>query len=237
MSASPDPLSTQDSPSEILAFARERLGPASERHLTHPDAQARVRSRLRGGCDREDAVLGELFRAADGDRHVANEFVAYFLNDLLRLGHRAHDAGLRRFLDTGDLVQSIVGDLWQDLRAVRFDSRAGFLAYLSRKLRWKAADRGRSARRELDRGKRRAERDELTDEAPKQASPILIAIDEEERERLILLLLRLPERDRDLLTLFLKGLDIGAIAEHMQLSRDAARVALQRAIERARRLG
>ncbi len=230
-----DPAS--EAPGEILAFARERLGPASERHLAHPDAQARVRSRRRCGSDREDAILGELYRAADDDREVANEFAAYFLCDLLRLGHRATDAGLRRFLDSGDLVQSIFGDLWQDLRAVRFDTRAGFLAYLARKLRWKAADRGRSARREANRGRRRAERDALTDEAPTGASPVALAIDAEERERLILLLLRLSERDRELLTLFLKGLDLAEIATRMKLSRNAARVALQRALERARELG
>jgi transposase len=49
-------------------------------------------------------------------------------------------------------------------------------------------------------------------------------------------MLRLNERERNLLTLHLKGASIGAIAEKLDLSYEAARKALGRAIERARSL-
>ena len=59
---------------------------------------------------------------------------------------------------------------------------------------------------------------------------------QEDRERLILTLLRLPERDRRLLTLFLQGKPLAEIADKIQLEEWATRKALERAIDRARKL-
>jgi len=50
---------------------------------------------------------------------------------------------LRRYLDTGDLVQPVLGDLWPELAGVRFETRGRFLAYMSRRLAWKAAGEAR----------------------------------------------------------------------------------------------
>ena len=67
-------------------------------------------------------------------------------------------------------------------------------------------------------------------------SPLSAMITREERDQLILRLLRLPERDRDLITMHLRGEPIEVIARELELSRDAAYKALQRAVRRARRL-
>src|SRR5262245_49417445 len=93
---------------EVLQFARDKLGPSSEALLSDPAVQALVLSRLRHGTDLEDAVLAEAHRAASTDRRVADEFIAYFLADLMKLGHHTRSSALRRFLETGDLVQSVL---------------------------------------------------------------------------------------------------------------------------------
>lgn len=222
---------------ELLAFARDELGGAAGALLGDPAVQALALARLRAGYDVEDAVLSQVHAAMDRDPRLADEFVAYFLRDLLRLGHRVKPAALQRFLDTGDLVQSVLGDLWRDLAAVHYETRARYLAYLSRKLRWKASHKGRA----LDAAKRSEHRrhelpaDEL-DLAGASDSPATAAARGEDLDRLALVLMRLPERDRRLLTLHLRGAELREIAAELSLEYDAARMALQRAIRRARRL-
>ena len=108
-----------------------------------PAMLAKSRGRGAGAVivDLEDAVLAEVHRVAKTDARVADEFVGYFLSDLMRLGGSALSPGLRRFLDTGDLVQSVLGDLWPELASVRFETRGRFLSYLARRLGWKAGDK------------------------------------------------------------------------------------------------
>jgi len=220
--------------SDCLRFARAKLGPASERFLSEPAMQVLVLSRVRNGNDLEDAVLAEIHRAAAGNRSVADEFLSFFLTDLMRVGHRLRSAALQRYLDTGDLVQSVVGDLWQDLFSLRFETRGRFLSYLSRRLQWKASDHSRA----LQAGSRREDRrlDADPSELAERAAPMLDAVAEEDRERLALLLPRLLERDRQLLVRFLKGKVLAEIASELGLSLGAARMALARAVRRARRL-
>jgi len=218
-----------------LAFATERLGPASAGLLADPRVQTLLLSRLRAGADLEDAVLAEVHRAAVADRRVADEFVAYFLTDLMRLGKSALGGRLRSFLDTGDLVHSVVGDLWPALSQVRFETRGRFLSYLSKRMRWKAVD---SERRERSQQRRREGRAQGRGEEPPgeeaPPSPLTQLVSDEERDRLTLILLRMADRDRELLTLYLRGESIDAIARELDLSRDAAYKALYRAIGRAR---
>jgi len=220
--------------SDVLKFARDKLGPASERFLSEPAAQVLVLSRLRNGDDLEDAVLAEVHRAAAGNRSVADEFLSFFLSDLMKVGHRLRSSALQRYLDTGDLVQSVMGDLWQDLFSLRFETRGRFLSYLSRRLQWKASDHSRA----LQAGSRREDRrlDADPSELAERAAPMLDTVAEEDRERLAVLLPRLPERDRRLLQLFLKGHALAEIASEVGLSHGAARMALGRAVRRARRL-
>ncbi len=58
---------------------------------------------------------------------------------------------------------------------------------------------------------------------------------DEDRERLALMLPRLPEKDRALLLLSLKGHSFAEIAKEVGLGYDAARIALSRAVRRAHR--
>ncbi|MFG0318147.1 MAG: sigma-70 family RNA polymerase sigma factor [Planctomycetota bacterium JB042] len=220
-----------DVAARALEFARDHLGPVSERLLCERGVQALLISRVRGGARVEDAVLAEVHRAAAADRRLADEFLAYFLTDLLRVGRGLLSAGLRRFLDTGDLAQSILGDLWTQLADVRFETRAGFVSLLARRLRWKATDKARAA------GRRPVE--EVDDDAPVAGDtppPPALAISREERERLILVLLRLPERDRRLLALHLRGATLETIGAETGLRPEAARKALQRALHKARKI-
>ncbi len=232
--------STSRDPREIardaLVFASDQLGPASERHLTDAGSQALVLSHLRTGATLEDAVLTEIHRAARDDREIAGEFLAFFLAILVGNRTPRISDGLRRFLDTADLVQSVVGDVWTELGELRFEGQASFLALLAKRLSWKAAGHARAKR-----GATRREdlREPLSESAPPPSeSPGAATLAEltEERQRLILALLRLPERDRLLVRLHLRGESIGGIMAETGLSYEAARKALRRAMARARSL-
>jgi RNA polymerase sigma factor (sigma-70 family) len=220
-----------------LAFARERLGPASERVLMDPQAQTVVLGRMRSGVALEDAVLGEVFRAGATDRQAADEFLGHLLPGLMERAHPQLTRGLRRFLDTGDLVQSVLGDLWPELLELRFESRAQFVSLLAQRLRWKASN----TTRRLERGRRRedlrsaapAEELELADDGP---SPLSELGSSEEGDLLILALMKLSERDQLILRLHLKAEPLEVIARETGLKPEAARKALQRAIRRARDL-
>lgn len=221
----------------VLAFAREQLGPASERVLTDPRAQTVVLGRMRAGTALEDAVLGEVFRAGATDREAADEFLGHLLPDLMGRAQPQLSRGLRRFLDTGDLVQSVVGDLWPELLELRFETRAQFVSLLAQRLRWKASN----AARGLERGKRR---EDLRAEAPAEElelaadgpSPLSELGSSEERDLLVLALMKLSERDRLILRLHLRAEPLEVIARETGLGPEAARKALQRAVRRAREL-
>jgi RNA polymerase sigma factor (sigma-70 family) len=220
-----------------VRFAREQLGPASERFLSSPEAQALALSRIRGGATLQDAVLWLVHREARSSAAVANEFTAYFLSDLLAVSRPAIAPGLRRYLDSGDLVQSVLGDVWRDLASIEFDTRAAFLAFLAQRLRWKAADQHRSLRRN-----RRSE-DRRADESPedlalpgRERDPASVAAQAEDREHLALRILRLPERDRELVRMHLRGDAVAVIAASLDLSEEAARKAVQRALVRLREM-
>lgn len=234
---SQDPPSPDCLVAEVLDFARDKLGPASERLMARPASQALVLSRRRAGDRLEDAVLRIVHRYAREDRAVANEFVAFFLGDLLKLGRPMISTGLRRFLDTGDLIQSVLGDLWGGLSTVRFETRAGYLSLLVQRLGWKASDKVRGLRRERRREDLRVSRppEDLEIQACAD-SPLSAAARDEERGRLVRAMLRLSERDRLLLRHHFRGDSLGEIAAAVNLSSQSARKALYRAIRRAREL-
>jgi RNA polymerase sigma factor (sigma-70 family) len=225
----------------ILDFARTELGPASERALRPAAASRAVCERIAAGQPLEDAVLGRIHACMGEDRRLADEFAAYFLFDLMKMGKlsMSSTSRLRRFLDSGDLVLSVFGDLWEGVESLKFESRAQFKSLFARRLGWKAAEQARRV------GPRPRHDDRLTSHrggseglaADETATaPVPGAIRREERERLILILLRLKERERRLLTMHLKGMSIEAIAEAMELQYDTARKALSRAIAQARQL-
>ena len=189
------------------------------------------------GAKVEDAVLARAHLQAAQYPAVAEEFVAFFLADLARLGSGQLSTGLRRFLDTGDLVQSVLGDLWPGLLELRFETRDQFLALLAARLRWKATDRARG----LQAGRRREDLrvPTLEDEAASGGgapSPPTQAGQREDWERLVLVLARLPDRDRELLSRSLRGQSLPEIAAAMDLEAETARKAVQRALAKARQL-
>lgn len=182
----------------------------------------------------EDAVLAELHACLTDDSALTDEFVAYFLADLDRLGHGRLAPGLKRFLDTGDLVQSVLGDLWPELAALRFESRDSFLALLAARLRWKASDSARAAQA----GKRREDQraDLLAEDLAQTATPgpATELVRAEEWQQLALSLARLPDRDRALVRGHLRGLSWEVLAGEHDLQPESARKAVQRALEKLR---
>jgi RNA polymerase sigma factor (sigma-70 family) len=224
---------------EVLDFSQLRLGQAAQQHVERPEVLAAVVARRRAGRNVEDAVLAEIHAALAGNRALADDFAAYLLFDLMKMGSNsmAASSSLRRFLDTGDLVLSVFGDLWHDVPAVRFESAGQFKTLFAQRLNWKAAS---SARRytsdKRSEQHRSASPPEELDLSGGDEPPLAAAIREEERARLILILLRLPDNHRRILTLHLKGLDNAEIAQRLGLQPDSARKALSRATEQARKL-
>ena len=216
-----------------LALARDLLGPACELALASPESQVLLLSRIRRGQGLEDAVLAVAHRAAAEDRAVANEFVAHFLSRLQRIGRASISPGLRRYLDTGDLVQSVLGSLWPEILALRFESSAQFLSYLGQRMRWRASDEQRKAASRQRDGAEQGPPEDGVDSA--QRGPMTQLIDEEEIDRIALVLPRLSERDRALLRLHLGGASTREASKELGLLPDTARKALRRALRRAKR--
>jgi RNA polymerase sigma factor (sigma-70 family) len=232
-----DPGRPVPSDAEITEFSKT-LGPYSERQLERPEHRDAVRDRVKEGRSLQDAVLAVVHGLIAEDRRIADEFAAYFLLDLMKMGKvpMASTSRLRRFLDTGDLVNSVFGDLWGDLTTLRFDTGSEFKALFVQRMRWKAADQARKYGKQQIAGEPVLEADaEITDRRVDDA-PLQATIREEEKQQLILILLRLKPRDRKLLTLHLRDVPLTKIAEEMNLNYDAARKALSRAITQARSL-
>jgi len=176
------------------------------------------------------AIHGQLGKEAG----LEEEFIGYFLSRLLQVRMVDLYPGLRRFLDTGDLVQSVLGDLWPQLRALEFRDQSSFTALLVTRLRWKAGSR----RRDLHAGKRREDRRATglsPDEIPSQpASPLEGQVSKEEAERTVEALFRLPPQDRTAVRLHMEGASSEEIAQEIGVSVNAARKRLERALRRLR---
>lgn len=219
-----------------LAFARERLGPASAAALERESAAARLDERLARGQEPAHAALAVIHAAAADDAELANEFLGHFLGDLMTLGRASLGAGLRRQLDTGDLVQSVVKDLWPDLAALRFESRAGFLALLHQRLRWKAANRARDLRSGRRREDLRAAGLDPGSSAiaGPGAGPVTEADRAEERAELARRVAALPDAERELLRRHLAGAPLAELAAAAGVDAAEAKRRLQRALRRVR---
>lgn len=224
-------------PDAIARAARDvagRVGARATELLREPAVLALVVARTRRAATVEDAVLAELHARLD-DARLADEFVAFFLADLDRLGHQALGPGLRRYVDTGDLVQSVLGDLWPEFRSLRFDSRDAFTALLAARLRWKASDQARALRS----GKRREDLRQNADAAPEastaQPGPATEFVRAEDFERAALALAGLPDRERALVRGHLRGQTWSELAAEHGLQAESARKAVQRALAAVRK--
>jgi len=239
--AAATPSDAEPAERSVLDFARTQLGPASERLLRRPELLAVVLAEIHAGRSLADATLGCVHRHLAGQRQLADEFAGHFLFDLMRMGQSSMSTSsqLRRFLDTGDLVLSVFGDLWTDFSDLEFRSSSQFKSLFAQRIDWKAIDRSRMLN---TRGRRE---DQRLDEQPEDldlpaadgaGSPLTQAIRSEERDKFILILLRLEPRERQLLTLRLRGLSIEDVAQSLGLTADTARRATDRAIQKARQL-
>jgi RNA polymerase sigma factor (sigma-70 family) len=221
---------------QIKAYAGECLGPRAAALMANPKVLPLTLLKIRNGASVEDAVLAEVYSNCTQDSRMADEFLAFFLNDLARLGHGTLSPGLRRFLDTGDLVQSVVGDLWPSLIELEFRGRDSFLALLAARLRWKAADRARvmtaDKRREDMRLSISPERNPPSAHTP---SPVSELVHEEEWQQMALALARMPEREQRLLRSHLRGDSWKDIADQEGLAAESARKAVQRALQLLRK--
>ena len=218
-------------------FARARLGPASAELLGDVAVGEAVRARIGKGLAVEDAVLAEVFGRAGKERELAGEFFGYLLGDVvaLRTLLPARSAGLQRLLDSGDFVQSVLGDLWPALGTLEFRTKGQFLALLAQRFQWKVADRQKG----LECQRRREDlRVEVALEglgvATGEMGPLSEIASQEEAARLAGAISRMGGRDRELLRLHLQGRSVEAIAAEVHLGIDAARKALQRARERVK---
>lgn len=224
-------------PAALQARAASLLGPAAERLLASAPGVALARARMRAGAEADDAVLGIAHAHAGADGEVAGEFAGWLMLEMRRAGHGLAGPALRRFLDTGDLVQSVAGDLWPELFELEFETRGQFLALFASRLRWKAADRARGQNAARRREDLRVEASEADLDAARMApSPATEAGDREDAARLALALGRLPERDARMIRRWLEGADWERIGVEERLEPESARKAVQRAIARAREI-
>lgn len=224
-------------PAALSARAAVLLGPAAERLMNSAHGAALALARIRAGADLDDAVLGLAHAQAVDDAELAGEFAGWLMLEMRRAGRGLAGPALRRFLDTGDLVQSVAGDLWPELFELGFETRGQFLALFASRLRWKAADRARAQNAARRREDLRVESapDEL-DAARVAPSPATEAGDREDAERLALALGRLPERDARMIRRWLEGEHWDVIGAAEQLAPESARKAVQRAIAKAREI-
>ncbi len=193
------------------------------------------------GAELEDAVLAEMHRILRSNRKVGDEFAAYFMLRMMKMGSKTlpSSSGLRRYLDTGDLVDSVFGDIWGKLAGLKFETRGQFHELFQQRMDWKVKDKVRGFRsrsRAEDLRVPMPDEQELESVGMEEAQPVGHSIKREQRERYILILLRMKEREARILSLHLKGASIEDIATALDLTYEAARKALSRAIDSARRL-
>lgn len=219
-----------------LAFARDRLGPASLAWLESDAGTADLQRRFAAGARPEDAALGALFEQICGNRAISEEFIGHFLKRVLGIRLVELYPGLRRMIDTGDLAQSVMTDLLPAIPDLKFTTEAAFLSYLVQRMRWKANDRVRSPRARTERATGDPDTALPGELTPETSDALRGLIAEEERSALLFTIHRLPERERTLLLRYLEGADSAQVGAELGLAPEAYRKALQRAIARAREL-
>ena len=232
---------TDKNPEELLrearVFAETRLGPESAAFLEDPAQGALVLSRVRRGAELEDAVLGVVHEASGERQALASEFLGFFFDEFVRTTGPTVSGGLRRLVDTEDLLVSVAGDMWPEVSDLRFDNRGAFLRLLGQRLKWKAGDRVRQRRHAGRREDLRIEMDPVDiDPAGDVLQPPEQLIGQEEKEQLESVLQNLSERDAALVRMHLEGEGVEAMMELLDASRPTTRRALLRALERTRKL-
>lgn len=223
---------------QVAAFARDHLGPASEARLRREEVLAAVLGELAGDRPLNDAVLAAVHAAIDDDPRLADEFATYFLTDLMKMGKvsMSMSSKLRRFLDTGDLVMSVFGDMWSGLGKLEFQSEGSFRKLFQQRMTWKAADRWRQLntkrRAEDKRDAKPVDEHEVADDT---TDPSQLAW-HDEVEELAMILAQLSDREQKILTLHSQGATLEDVGTALDITYDAARVARRRALEHAKQI-
>lgn len=164
---------------------------------------------------------------------VKAEFVQYFVAPTLAMGRRRLSPAMRRLWDSGDLAQSMWEDLLPRLAEFEFRDRSSFLSFLSRRLRWKLADKVRNFRRVGGREDLRTTlEDGMVFGDPKVANPLSDLVTREEKSWLAARLAELPEMDRKLLRFQLQGKSYQEMSRDTGIPMDELSKALRRAMRR-----
>ena len=232
-----EPPARQPLPAELEEYVAQELGPGCMNYFHKPQVVADYQKLRNTGAAVEDAALHLVHRESSNDPIIADEFFAHFLASMMKVGTLSMRNGMRRYLDSGDLVNSVAGSLWKDLASTEFTTRKEYLGFLGRRLGWKASDRAQG----LNAAKRRQDLQLDVDfqavgfANEDQAGPATVAGNQEDIERLIAILPRLNPRDQGLIRRTLRGEEVSQIAEALKMNPDSTRKALARAIEKAKR--
>ena len=235
----PGPAASRDSPDDLeerlAAFARTRLGPASERQVRQPQVLHELAAQVRAGRSLADTVLAHIHARLPWWPALLDEFVTYFHADLLRARQDTLSSAsqLQRYVDPEDAVRAVLAKLVVAGGDLPFESVSQFKRLFLRRV-------GAMAAAELRGGAKRptgraGELGLASAAAPGETSPAA-ARRTGENERLSEILLRLPARDWQTLALQLRGMPLPQGAQQLRLSLHETQHLLAAAKARARRL-
>ena len=187
-----------------------------------------VHSRTAGTEWLSDEPTVELvLRARQGDSHAAEAILQRCLPKLKRWAHGRLPAGVRAYMDTGDLVQETALHVLGRLDTIELRHVGAMQAYL----RQSVINAVRDAVRRIGRNPGAVELPE--DLRSRDATPLETAIRAETYQRYRDALATLRPRDRDLI---ISRVDLqwstSEIAEHFGLSTETARRVVTRALQR-----
>ncbi|GEM_PF-2865990 len=235
----PDPQFLQDARS----FAQNQLGPRMLELLSDEDVLLAVKSSVDESADIDDGILRWVHHTMPDDLELENEFVGYFWGQLYQRGRRtmASDSPLRRLLDTADLAQTVYRRIGPRLSQFEFRTRGQFMRLLVLNMENRTKDKARqlnAAKRgeKLKSNKPLEEVDSTVLSSDDSADPVIAAIRSEQGRMVFLICSRLSETDRALIKGLLECKTTHQMADDLGKTEAAARVALQRALARARHL-
>jgi DNA-directed RNA polymerase specialized sigma24 family protein len=198
-----------------------------------------LRRRQADGGEVSDLVLGTVFDAlkrGDGEMELAEEFFKFLIPHAEARSHGRVAPDFKRHLESQDLANSVLGNIWSDVDKLEFTTFPQFLAMVIQRLSWKASNRGRDLRRKKRSEDARVDLDvgEMGDLRGEQ-SPITELVRAEDVDLFIKTIMALPiERERKLIMDHLEGRSIAEMAETHGLEVESARKALNRALKHAR---
>lgn len=224
---------------EYQAFAARELGPAAYRLVQSERGQEDIRRRAEEGGELTDVVLGAVFDALkrpDSDSELGEEFFRFLLPHAEARSHGRIAPDLQRHIESQDLANSVLGNIWGDVDKLEFTTFPQFLSMVIQRLSWKASNRGRDLKRKKRSEDARVDLDVGELGGPSdERSPIAELMHQEDHELFIKTIMALPiERERKLIMEHLEGRTIEELAQSHELSLESARKALQRALTHAR---